>query len=195
MSSKMGKMFVSDCQSSLQDFFRRFEHVGKQQIQEWLRWTMINLPMIWKNKSLMTGAKFLWKRIPSNAKSGSTELGNIWAVGEHLWRRDLPGVYKALNREWSNNVKEIMQAVFEKTRQRAVELVGRAYTSIRAEDFAQLVGMTEEEAVKAAQGYGWGFDEATRMILPTPPTTPPQQPVPSDEQLKRLTDYIAFLEN
>ncbi|XP_076041629.1 COP9 signalosome subunit 8 isoform X2 [Oratosquilla oratoria] len=143
----------------------------------------------------LTGAKFLWKRIPSNAKSGSTELGNIWAVGEHLWRRDLPGVYKALNREWSNNVKEIMQAVFEKTRQRAVELVGRAYTSIRAEDFAQLVGMTEEEAVKAAQGYGWGFDEATRMILPTPPTTPPQQPVPSDEQLKRLTDYIAFLEN
>ncbi|KAG7167192.1 COP9 signalosome complex subunit 8-like [Homarus americanus] len=129
-----------------------------------------------------TGAKFLWKRIPSSTKSATPELARIWQVGQHLWQRDLPAVYAALKREWSPTVKDIMKAV-------------QAYTSISADDFAQLVGMSVDEAVVAAKGHGWGYDEPTRMILPMPQAPQPHTPTPSEEQLRRLADYVSFLEN
>ena len=28
-----------------------------------------------------------------------------------MWSRDLPGIYEALNKEWSETVKHIMQAI------------------------------------------------------------------------------------
>lgn len=76
-----------------------------------------------------------------------------------------------------------------------MDLVARAYTSISAEDFAQLVGMGIEEAVIATKGHGWGYDEPTRMILPIPQAPQPFTPTPSEEQLRRLADYVSFLEN
>ncbi|XP_042857221.1 COP9 signalosome complex subunit 8-like [Penaeus japonicus] len=143
----------------------------------------------------LTGAKFLWKRIPASTKTATPELGLIWAVGQNLWQRDLPAVYTALKQEWSATVKEIMKAVHDHVRQRALDLVARAYTSISAEDFSQLVGMTVEEAIIAAKGQGWGYDEPTRMILPVPKAPKPHTPTPSEEQLRRLADYVSFLEN
>ncbi len=56
-------------------------------------------------------AKYLWKRIPQNVKSSHSELNSIWKVGQKMWLRDFPGVYAALNTEWSENVSQIMQAL------------------------------------------------------------------------------------
>ncbi|XP_066962144.1 LOW QUALITY PROTEIN: COP9 signalosome complex subunit 8 [Macrobrachium rosenbergii] len=143
----------------------------------------------------LTGAKFLWKRIPASTKSATPELALIWEVGQHLWKRDLPGVYSALNQDWSPTVKDMMKALHDNVRQRAIDLVARAYTSISADDFAQLFGKNVEEAVLAAKGFGWGYDEPTHMILPSPRVPPPHTPTPSEEQLRRLADYVSFLEN
>lgn len=92
-------------------------------------------------------------------------------------------------------ITTLLRIFAEHVRNRAVELVGRAYTSIRADDFAQLVGMSVEEAVSLAQGHNWGYDEPTCMILPVPQTPQPHAPTPSEEQLRRLADYVSFLEN
>jgi COP9 signalosome complex subunit 8 len=47
-------------------------------------------------------AKFLWKRIPDDAKAASPELARIWEVGKALFRRDPPAVHAALlTTEWS----------------------------------------------------------------------------------------------
>ncbi|MGH0123969.1 UNVERIFIED_CONTAM: hypothetical protein FKN15_009481 [Acipenser sinensis] len=62
----------------------------------------------------------------------------------------------------------------EATRRRAFGLVAQAYTSITADDFAAFVGYSVEEAVK---------------------DPPPVSMVPNEQQLARLTDYVAFLEN
>lgn len=57
-------------------------------------------------------AKYLWKRIPANVKSSNAELAQIWAVGQNMWQRDLPAVYKTLNSTtWSEHVTDIMKAV------------------------------------------------------------------------------------
>lgn len=60
----------------------------------------------------LCNAKYLWKRIPANVKSSTPELANIWAVGQHMWKRDFPSVYKALNSvTWSETVADIMKQV------------------------------------------------------------------------------------
>ncbi|CDQ96840.1 unnamed protein product [Oncorhynchus mykiss] len=83
----------------------------------------------------------------------------------------------------------------ETTRRRAYGLVAQAYTSIMAEDFAAFVGYSVEDAVKGVVSQGWQADPATRMVMPQKPDPPPVSLVPNEQQLARLTDYVAFLEN
>ncbi|TDH07237.1 hypothetical protein EPR50_G00121490 [Perca flavescens] len=90
----------------------------------------------------------------------------------------------------------IVHASFtESTRQRAYSLVAQAYTSIAADDFAAFVGYSVEEAVKGVVSQGWQADPGTRMVMPKKPDPPPVSLVPNEQQLARLTDYVAFLEN
>uniref|UniRef100_A0A2I3HCI2 CSN8/PSMD8/EIF3K domain-containing protein n=1 Tax=Nomascus leucogenys TaxID=61853 RepID=A0A2I3HCI2_NOMLE len=113
-------------------------------------------------------ARYLWKRIPPAIKSANSELGGIWSVGQRIWQRDFPGIYTTINtHQWSETVQPIM------------------------------------EAVKA--------DSTTRMVLPRKPVAgaldvssnkfiplsepAPVPPIPNEQQLARLTDYVAFLEN
>ncbi|XP_015267896.1 PREDICTED: COP9 signalosome complex subunit 8 [Gekko japonicus] len=95
------------------------------------------------------------------------------------------------------------------TRRRAFGLVSQAYTSISADDFAAFVGLPVEEAVKGVLEQGWQADSSTRMVMPKKPgpqepsfnrfhplsEPAPVPPIPNEQQLARLTDYVAFLEN
>lgn len=47
-------------------------------------------------------ARFLWKRIPEIIKKSVPILGDIWTVGKHMWNKNYPEVYKALNSNWDN---------------------------------------------------------------------------------------------
>ena len=60
---------------------------------------------------LRCAAKFLWKRIPESIKKEHTELKKIWDIGVALWNQNFSAAYNALNQEWSESVKTIMQAV------------------------------------------------------------------------------------
>ena len=42
------------------------------------------------------------------------ELALIWAVGQKLWQRDFPGIYDAVNKDWSEHVKPVMAAILGK---------------------------------------------------------------------------------
>uniref|UniRef100_A0A8C6M9M6 COP9 signalosome complex subunit 8 n=1 Tax=Nothobranchius furzeri TaxID=105023 RepID=A0A8C6M9M6_NOTFU len=124
------------------------------------------------------------------------ELAAIWAVGQHIWQRDFPGIYTAIAaHQWSENILPVMEALRESTRQRAYSLVAQAYTSIAVEDFAAFVGYSVDEAVKGVLSQGWQADPTTRMVMPKKPDPPPVALVPNEQQLARLTDYVAFLEN
>uniref|UniRef100_A0A3Q3XAM3 COP9 signalosome complex subunit 8 n=1 Tax=Mola mola TaxID=94237 RepID=A0A3Q3XAM3_MOLML len=132
----------------------------------------------------------------TSCMQANPELTAIWAVGQHIWQRDFPGIYTAIAAyQWSENILPVMEALRESTRQRAYSLVAQAYTSIAAEDFAAFVGYSVEEAVKGVVSQGWQADPATRMVMPKKPDPPPVSLVPNEQQLARLTDYVAFLEN
>ncbi|XP_060040110.1 COP9 signalosome complex subunit 8 [Erinaceus europaeus] len=157
-------------------------------------------------------ARYLWKRIPPAIKSANSELGAIWSVGQRIWQRDFPGVYSTIGaHQWSETVQPIMDALRDATRRRALALVSQAYTSILADDFAAFVGLPVEDAVKGVLEQGWRADSTTRMVVPKKPVagaleaamsrfTPLAEPgplpaIPNEQQLARLTDYVAFLEN
>uniref|UniRef100_F7B7G7 COP9 signalosome complex subunit 8 n=1 Tax=Equus caballus TaxID=9796 RepID=F7B7G7_HORSE len=144
----------------------------------------------------MNNARYLWKRIPPAIKSANSELGGIWSVGQRIWQRDFPGIYTTINaHQWSETVQPIMEALRDATRRRAFTLVSQAYTSIIADDFAAFVGLPVEEAVKGILEQGWQADSTTRMVMPKKPEPAPVPPIPNEQQLARLTDYVAFLEN
>ncbi|XP_061548326.1 COP9 signalosome complex subunit 8 [Phycodurus eques] len=144
----------------------------------------------------MNNARYLWKRIPQAIKAANPELAAIWTVGQHIWQRDFPGIYSSIAAyQWSETILTVMEALQESTRQRAYRLVAQAYTSINAEDFAAFVGYSVEEAVKGVVNQGWQADPTTRMVMPKKPDPPPVSSVPNEQQLARLTDYVAFLEN
>ncbi|NXB76692.1 CSN8 protein, partial [Donacobius atricapilla] len=162
----------------------------------------------------MNNARYLWKRVPPAIKSANAELGAVWSVGQRIWQRDFPGIYAAISaHQWSETIQPIMEALRDATRRRAFGLVSQAYTSIVADDFAAFVGLPVEEAVKGVLEQGWQADFATRMVMPKKPgrwscvleasfnrfipsSEPvPVPPIPNEQQLARLTDYVAFLEN
>ncbi|XP_070588391.1 COP9 signalosome complex subunit 8 isoform X2 [Erythrolamprus reginae] len=137
----------------------------------------------------MNNARYLWKRIPAAIKSANLELGAIWAVGQRIWQRDFPGIYTTIDAyQWSESIQPIMEALKDATRRRAFGLVSRAYPSISADDFAAFVGLPVEEAVKGPQEPTFNRFHPLSEPAPVPP-------IPNEQQLARLTDYVAFLEN
>ncbi|XP_054945542.1 COP9 signalosome complex subunit 8-like [Physeter macrocephalus] len=160
----------------------------------------------------MNNARYLWKRILPAIKSANSELGGIWSVGQRIWPRDVPGTYTTNSAHpWSETVQPIMEALKDATRRRAFTLVSQAYTSIIVDDFTAFVGLPVEEAVKGILEQGWQADSTTRMVMPKKPVAgtldvsfnrfiplsepAPVPPNPIEQQLARLTDYVAFLEN
>uniref|UniRef100_A0A8C9FK72 COP9 signalosome subunit 8 n=1 Tax=Pavo cristatus TaxID=9049 RepID=A0A8C9FK72_PAVCR len=106
--------------------------------------------------------------------AANAELGAVWSVGQRIWQRDFPGIYTTISaHQWSETVQPIMEA---------------------------LRGVLEQ---------GWQADFSTRMVMPKKPGVleasfnrfipssepAPVPPIPNEQQLARLTDYVAFLEN
>uniref|UniRef100_A0A2C9L716 CSN8/PSMD8/EIF3K domain-containing protein n=1 Tax=Biomphalaria glabrata TaxID=6526 RepID=A0A2C9L716_BIOGL len=127
-------------------------------------------------------AKFLWKRIPLGIKQNCPELVLIWHVVQKMWLKDYAGTYEALQKEWSDDVKNIMLAVEDSVRARALRLVQLAYSNIHANEFATFVGMNVDKAV---QGTGI-------FLMIYPPAAPP---IMNEQHLSVLTQYVTYMEN
>ncbi|KAF5282720.1 hypothetical protein FQR65_LT02717 [Abscondita terminalis] len=144
----------------------------------------------------LCNAKYLWKRIPINVKSSNPELGNIWTVGQHMWKRDFPSIYKALNAvTWSDSVAEIMKILHEKVRSRAIDIIEQAYSSITLDMVAAMTGLANEVAGVACIERGWSVEMDTHMIHPVRSNTQSSGDTSSEDQLYKLTEFVSFLEN
>uniref|UniRef100_A0A6G4ZYA3 Putative cop9 signalosome complex subunit 8 n=1 Tax=Rhipicephalus microplus TaxID=6941 RepID=A0A6G4ZYA3_RHIMP len=124
-----------------------------------------------------------------------TELGNIWKVGQGLWFKDFPAIYDVLSQEWPDHVKPIMQELGERTRRRALILVAKAYSSISLDDASRFLGIPKLELADVVSSLGWSIDATNGMVLPTYTEVRHEDSMPSEEQLAKLTDFVAFLEN
>ncbi|XP_015114576.1 COP9 signalosome complex subunit 8 [Diachasma alloeum] len=151
---------------------------------------------VYLHQNDLCNAKFLWKRIPDNVKSGCQELSQIWNVGQKMWQRDWPAVHTALNLEWSDDVRHIMHALKESVRERAMSLVSEAYSSLSLSVLAGMTGQSPEEAKQSVLDRGWSLDDTT--VKPCKIEKEQSTPSPAtltDDQLSKLTQFVSFLEN
>ncbi|XP_015608883.1 COP9 signalosome complex subunit 8 [Cephus cinctus] len=143
----------------------------------------------------LCNAKYLWKRIPANIKSKSTELGRIWVVGQRMWQRDWPAVHTALNAEWSEHIFSIMNALKDSVRERAMSLISEAYSSLGLTGLAAMTGLSLEQARQAAVEKGWGIDGMTVQPCKLDKEQCQTQASLTEDQLYKLTQFVSFLEN
>jgi len=141
-------------------------------------------------------AKFLWKRIPDNVKQEFPELANIWEVGTSIWNRDNPKVFLNLEVKWSPLVLPTMDIIRQSYRNRALELVSAAYSTIKMSDLSLYLGLNDTEVVNLVKPLGWSINTQSGMVSPVqmPRDTSKHKDVLSS-QLQRVTQFISYLEN
>jgi len=123
----------------------------------------------------------------------------LWKIGQLLWSRDFPSAHLALNQEWPEEISKYILILKEKLQERVQNIVSKAYSSIKADEFAKLLGMNEQQALRVASQREWQFDSGSGYIYPKTPDCGKQAEastfISSEQQLSRLTDYISYLEN
>ena len=83
----------------------------------------------------------------------------------------------------------------EIVRDRSVELISRAYTSISVSEFSKYIGMSEDDAVSLAlKEPGWTVNDREKLICPVRKQLSEYQTVLAEKQLTTLTDFVSFLE-
>ncbi|XP_076765328.1 COP9 signalosome subunit 8 [Xylocopa sonorina] len=159
--------------------------------------TYAQLLAVYLYQNDLCNAKYLWKRIPADLKSGSAELGQIWVVGQRMWQRDWPAVHVALNADWSEDVSNIMAALKDNVRERAITLISKAYSSLGLTVFASMTGLALEEARRVAIERGWTVDGT--MVQPCKiekeDSNLASEVCLTEDQLQKLTQFVSFLEN
>lgn len=74
-----------------------------------------------------------------------------------------------------------------------VRLIGTAYSSIRPQDVSTLLGVTLSEVERVVISRGWTINDG--MIEPCECEAGDVPMSSGEEQISKLTDYVAFLEN
>lgn len=143
----------------------------------------------------LPAAKFLWKRIPDPVKEEVPELGKIWEVGKSIWNRDNPRVFQTLQTDWTEPVSPLMEYTLKTFREEAVQLVSKAYSSIRLADFIQYVGLDEAAAGQLITELGWTYNQQSGMLNPVCKKKENLKLDSLSNQQQRIADFIAYLEN
>lgn len=141
-------------------------------------------------------AKFLWKRAPANIKEESQELIRLWEIGKKLIQNDIPTVYEAIDSyTWPEHLSKIVKFLRDEIKKRALQLIGKSYSTICFEDFMKFTGLTnEEEVVTLAESLNWKVDPTFGIEIPKK-TNYEEDHTSNQEQLEKMTEYVAFLEN
>ncbi|KAL3283157.1 hypothetical protein HHI36_006309 [Cryptolaemus montrouzieri] len=151
---------------------------------------------IYLYKNDLCNAKYLWKRIPSQIKESNPELGHIWSVGQYMWKKDYPSIYNALNSvTWTETVADIMKKVQESVRDRAIQLISQAYSSITLEAVCAMTGLPPDSCCKTCIDRQWQIESDSKIVHPVLSDAQSIGQTSSEDQLYKLTDFVSFLEN
>ncbi|RWS28488.1 COP9 signalosome complex subunit 8-like protein [Leptotrombidium deliense] len=145
----------------------------------------------------LPNSKFLWKRIPANLKQESPELKAIWEIGKKLWEKNISCIYGLIDScQWPVYLSNIMKELREVTFKRAVNLISQSYSYITFEEFMKQTGITDkQEAINLGQSMQWQIDESFGFCLPKKANFDTDAISSNQEQLEKMTEYVAFLEN
>lgn len=141
----------------------------------------------------LTGAKFLWKRMPGELKKGNESLQALWDIGKALFTNSVAKAHKSLQHAFQPRTKMLVDRLSTQIRDTEIDLLCRSYSSVRASDAATRLGMDEAATVAYCQKLGWAFDSAKNLLRPKKLAS--GQIRHTDlKQLTQLSQYVTFLE-
>ncbi|XVF10916.1 hypothetical protein REPUB_Repub07fG0224700 [Reevesia pubescens] len=143
----------------------------------------------------INSARFVWKSIPPAVKESQPELVAAWKIGQKLWTRNYAGVYEAIRGfDWTPETQDLVSAFQELYTKRMFVLLQSAYSTIRIQDAAQFLGMSEEDATNYVLRQGWTVDPASQMLTVKKQVIVREQKL-DPGKLQRLTEYVFHLEH
>ena len=85
----------------------------------------------------------------------------------------------------------------EFTKEKVLQLIGNAYTSILKEDLVKLTNLDEEELKNLYLELDWTFESDGEhfVVHPKRPPLTMYNKAESEYQLSKLTEFVSFLEN
>jgi len=114
--------------------------------------------------------------MPSILKTASTqaqsELFKVWTLSQFLIERKYTQVFAFSNQleqthQWSSEeLKNLVTELVKLTKQRIYELINLVYISISVQEFADMLGISTEEAVKIGLTQKWTLDDTKMYLLP-----------------------------
>uniref|UniRef100_A0A1L8DW75 Putative signalosome subunit 2 csn8 n=2 Tax=Nyssomyia neivai TaxID=330878 RepID=A0A1L8DW75_9DIPT len=148
-------------------------------------------------KNELSQARFLWKRIPQNIKSGNAELERMFTVLQCLWSNKNVEFYRAITFEWSKPIAKVMGELKEKVQAETINLIGRAYSSIFENVFAEMTNHSADSVTETCKSLNWEIIDGPfpRLIIPKKPPVEKIAFTSCEDQLQKLTDFVSFLEN
>lgn len=139
--------------------------------------------------------KYLWKRIPNSEKSKSLELTAIWEVGKALWKHSYSEAQVLSHAfSWSDNVHKLMDIFRESLRLRCLSLISDGYSSVKKQDLADMLGLSEDETLNLIERRGWFAEPNSDYVKPLSTKHKGDNAINNKQYLEKLTQYILFLE-
>lgn len=140
-------------------------------------------------------ARFLWKRIPQNLKN--EELEQLNQVFETLWHNRFAQFYVQMNYTWSVNIAKIMIELKDRVQRETIKLIGTAYTSVFENTFSDMLNQKPETVPQLCTELDWELHDGNpRFIIPKKPVYSDRvAQTACEDQMKKLTEFVSFLES
>jgi hypothetical protein len=153
-------------------------------------------------------AKFLWKRIPSSLKpqeeNSASELARLWSLCKLFIQRQYSQAFELINRHNNSSelsffkngdLNKILRLLLDKTRERLVDLVSVAYSSINTQELANLLCLDLRETRNLClQKQNWEQDESGEYLRPGRKEASDVVEIPNRIQMNQLTSLVSYLE-
>ena len=162
----------------------------------------------------LSNATLLWKRIPIEVRNESNDLNDIWSIGRCLIQSKYEDVYSLIReKNWPNYLSQIMLFLSTKIKSKMINLISTSYSWISIDEVRSLTGSASSaEVMNLINSLGWTLDPTDpSFVIPKKPSSSSLSEDTSEEemvngrrifskdtsqdQLRKLTEYVAFLEN
>jgi len=141
----------------------------------------------------LNAARFLWKRVPE-AVQQLPQAALAHGVLQARWRRQFAAMFEQLTAgPWEASVQPLATEVISRSRTRLVDQVGQAYKVITLSNLAAMLGLSTAAAREECTRRTWVVDGAGN-VHPVRTKQGADITTMGDEQLQRLSGYMAYLE-
>ena len=90
----------------------------------------------------------------------------------------------------------LINPLADRYQQETINLIGTAYTSIFEKSLCEMVNHSPETIPQLCASLGWELiDGQPRLIIPKKPAADKVSQTACEDQMKRLTEFVSFLES